>query len=40
VMVGGGPVTQEWADGIGADGYGRSAIQAVDTAKKLMGQKG
>ena len=39
VMVGGGPVTQEWADEIGADGYGKSAIQAVETAKRLMGQK-
>lgn len=40
VMVGGGPVTQEWADEIGADGYGKSAIQAVEIAKKLMGGKG
>jgi trimethylamine corrinoid protein len=37
VMVGGGPVTQEWAEEIGADGYGRSAIQAVSTARALMG---
>ena len=36
VMVGGGPVTQEWADEIGADGYGKSAIQAVETATRLM----
>jgi methanogenic corrinoid protein MtbC1 len=28
VIVGGGPVSQEWADKIGADGYGRSAVQA------------
>ena len=40
VMVGGGPVTQEWGDEIGADGYGRSAIQAVETAKRLMLLKG
>jgi trimethylamine corrinoid protein len=39
VMVGGGPVTQEWADEIGADGYGKSAIQAVETAKALMAAK-
>lgn len=39
VMVGGGPVTQEWADEIGADGYGKSAIEAVETAKRLMSQK-
>lgn len=38
VMVGGGPVTQEWADEIGADGYGKSAIQAVETARKLVGK--
>jgi trimethylamine corrinoid protein len=40
VMVGGGPVTPEWADEIGADGYGQSAIQAVETAKRLMQDKG
>ena len=40
VMVGGGPVTREWADEIGADGYGASAIQAVETARKLMKQRG
>jgi trimethylamine corrinoid protein len=39
VMVGGGPVTEEWAEEIGADGYGRSAIQAVETARRLMEQK-
>ena len=36
VIVGGGPVTQEWADEIGADGYGKSAVQAVDLVKELM----
>jgi len=36
VIVGGGPVTQEWADEIGADGYGASAIQAVETAQALL----
>ena len=40
VMVGGGPVTQEWAVEIGADGYGQSAIQAVEMAKRLMQDKG
>jgi len=39
VIVGGGPVTQEWADKIGADGYGRSAVQAVEIVKKLLAQK-
>ena len=39
VMVGGGVVTQEWADKIGADGYGDLASDAVDTAKKLMTKK-
>lgn len=39
VMVGGGPVTQEWANEIGADGYGKSAIEAVETAMRLMSQK-
>jgi len=35
VMVGGGPVNQEYADLIGADGYGRDAIDAVRVAKLL-----
>jgi len=39
VIVGGGPVSPEWADEIGADGYGKSAIQAVDVIKKLLGQE-
>ncbi len=29
VLVGGGPVSQQWADEIGADGYGRTAMDAV-----------
>lgn len=37
VIVGGGPVTQEWADQIGADGYSESAIQAVSLVKGLLG---
>jgi len=37
VIVGGGPVTQEWADEIGADGYGESAVQAVGLVKELLG---
>ena len=36
VIVGGGPVTQEWADQIGADGYSESAVQAVNLVKDLM----
>jgi corrinoid protein of di/trimethylamine methyltransferase len=37
VMVGGAPVTQAWADKIGADGYAEDAIAAVAVAKKLVG---
>ena len=36
VMVGGAPVTQAYADEIGADGYGANAAAAVDGAKALM----
>ncbi len=39
VIIGGGPVNQEWADRIGADGYGRSAIEAVALAKDLIARK-
>jgi len=36
VMVGGAPVNRQWAEEIGADGYGESAISAVKEAKKLV----
>ncbi len=36
VMVGGAPVTQAFADEIGADGYSDNANTAVAVAKKLM----
>jgi 5-methyltetrahydrofolate--homocysteine methyltransferase len=39
VMVGGAPVTQTFADELGADGYGESAAEAVDKAKELLGIK-
>lgn len=39
VMVGGAPVTPEWAAEIGADGYGEDAVQAVKVAKSLLGIK-
>jgi corrinoid protein of di/trimethylamine methyltransferase len=35
VMVGGAPVTQSYADQIGADGYAEDAISAVDIAYRL-----
>lgn len=37
VMVGGGAITQEFADSIGADGYESSAPGAVGLARRLMG---
>jgi corrinoid protein of di/trimethylamine methyltransferase len=37
VMVGGAPITESWADEIGADGYADDAISAVAVAKKLVG---
>lgn len=37
VMVGGAPVTQSWADKIGADAYAENAIAAVAVAKRLVG---
>jgi 5-methyltetrahydrofolate--homocysteine methyltransferase len=36
VMVGGAPVTQSFADRIGAHGYSPDAASAVDTAKSLV----
>jgi 5-methyltetrahydrofolate--homocysteine methyltransferase len=37
VIIGGAPVTQAFADSIGADGYGRDATAAVTLARKLIG---
>ncbi|MBK35002.1 MAG: cobalamin-binding protein [Gemmatimonadetes bacterium] len=36
IMVGGAPVTQEFADDMGADGYGKDALACVDLAKQLL----
>ena len=36
-IIGGAPVTQEYADEIGADGYAQDASSAVDKAKELLG---
>jgi len=36
VMIGGAPVTQNYADKIGADGYAPDAASAVDLAKSLL----
>jgi len=36
-MVGGAPVTQRWADRIGADAYAEDAGEAVKKAKQLLG---
>ena len=37
VMVGGAPVTRQWAAEIGAEGYSEDAVGAVNVAKQLMG---
>jgi 5-methyltetrahydrofolate--homocysteine methyltransferase len=39
VMVGGAPVTQEYADAVGADGYAADASTAVRMAKDLIAQR-
>ncbi|MFN8650324.1 MAG: corrinoid protein [Gemmatimonadales bacterium] len=38
VIVGGAPVSQAWADSIGADGYGEDAMRAVTLARRLLGK--
>ncbi len=37
VMVGGAPVSQHFAEEIGADGYSDNANSAVKVARKLVG---
>ena len=39
VVVGGGPVSQEWADNIGADGYSKDANEAVELCTRMMKEK-
>jgi len=36
VIVGGAPISQNYADKIGADGYGKDAVEAVRVVNKLM----
>ena len=38
VMIGGGPISQTFADKIGADSYTENAVEAVEAAKKLVGK--
>jgi trimethylamine corrinoid protein len=38
VIVGGAPVSQEWADEIGADGYARDAVEAVKLLNSRLGE--
>jgi 5-methyltetrahydrofolate--homocysteine methyltransferase len=37
VMIGGAPVTQSFADAIGADAYGENAASSVQLARRLVG---
>ena len=36
-MIGGAPITQRYADEIGADGYSENASSAVALARRLVG---
>lgn len=36
VLIGGGPISQKYADKIGADGYSANAVEAVKLAKRLL----
>jgi 5-methyltetrahydrofolate--homocysteine methyltransferase len=35
-IIGGSPITQAFADSIGADGFGRDAMDGVQKAKELV----
>jgi corrinoid protein of di/trimethylamine methyltransferase len=39
VMIGGAPVTQDFADYVGADGYGEDAATAVQVARRLIAER-
>jgi 5-methyltetrahydrofolate--homocysteine methyltransferase len=36
VLIGGAPITQKYADEIGADGFSETAVGAVGVAKKVL----
>ena len=36
ILVGGAPVSQKFADEVGADAYARDAVKAVDKVKELL----
>jgi 5-methyltetrahydrofolate--homocysteine methyltransferase len=38
ILVGGAPTSQQWADEIGADGWGKDAMIAVQLAKRLVSE--
>ncbi len=40
VIIGGAPVSQDWADQIGADGYSDNAVAAVKFAERLLNERG
>jgi len=37
VLIGGAPVSQKWAEAIGADGYAEDAVGAIELARQLVG---
>ncbi|MEM4228283.1 MAG: corrinoid protein [Thermoproteota archaeon] len=39
VIIGGAPITEEYAKRIGADGYGKDAVVGVDICKAWVGKK-
>jgi len=39
VLVGGAPVTEEWALKVGADGYGANAAAAVPLARRMLARQ-
>ena len=36
ILIGGGSITQEWANEVGADGYGRDGPEAAEVAKRIL----
>ncbi|KNZ42092.1 cobalamin B12-binding domain-containing protein [Acetobacterium bakii] len=39
IVVGGGPVTQDYVDEIGANGFGKDVFGAIDIVNELLGKK-
>jgi 5-methyltetrahydrofolate--homocysteine methyltransferase len=39
IVIGGGPVSMDYMDEVGADGYGKDVFEAIASVNQLLGNK-